>query len=836
MTRALTLALACACIMPGLSEPVTLVTGGAPAATIVIPADAGGRLKQAAADLQHYVRYISNVELPLHEDGRTVDGTGLYVGLCGPATEDDLPAADLNPETYAVRVRDGNVIFTGRWPTPTAFAVYSFIEDDLGVRWFAPGGLWEHVPVQPGGELGVDVVERVVVPDTSPRVWSGHGWFDNWRAWNLRNKTVLSEVVPRRQFQNFLYRVFPPSKYAETNPEYYPLVQGERWIPPDDSYRYWRPCESNPDVLRITVEYAREWFDARPNVDGFSLGMDDIAHLCACDDCRAMDPHPDSYERREFSDRHYKFVNAVAREIAQSHPDRYIGTLIYSIARELPETVERLEDNVFGWITETSAAWWIEGRKEADQELSRRWAQRCRHLSRYDYYGFASITPRVTPRSMDEQIKFDKSLGFEGMYTEVYTFLPHTAPMIWALARLQWDHTLDIEELLGEFYEKMYGPAAPIMREYFDLMERSYNEPRPGRGAWEHRNLVNQALAISPEAYHEGMELLQQGINSTGDPDVQARIDIHRAGLRFGGYAVLTYAMSQELLELAVVDEASANYAIEVASRMSELGLERDEFWAEARLRDDLLGETLRGLDTRDYIVTGQVPNLERGGVVGALRALAWYSEHAPDRLGEVVQRLEALAAGPVGEMMKAWMWVQETGPENLLTNPGFDDPGPNVDVAEMDWRTEGAPRGWSMWSRTPETRFEVLGGRGRNGSAAASITDSASSTLLQGQRVTPGERYLCVAWTRADPPDLTAAAKLSIRFRDEQGAWHPRRDLEPIVTAVEGIADWQPLVLLVEIPEGAGTLMVMPGAQRQAEGARALFDHVALYRLPEGE
>ncbi|NLF18696.1 MAG: hypothetical protein GX595_15800, partial [Lentisphaerae bacterium] len=48
-----------------------------------------------------------------------------------------------------------------------------------------------------------------MVPGTSPRVWSGHAWTPDWKAWSLRNKAVLSEVVPRRQFQNNLHRVFP---------------------------------------------------------------------------------------------------------------------------------------------------------------------------------------------------------------------------------------------------------------------------------------------------------------------------------------------------------------------------------------------------------------------------------------------------------------------------------------------------------------------------------------------------------------------------------------------------------------------------------------------------
>jgi len=817
---------------PTVGEQITLADGGAATATIVVPEKAADKLLEAAGDLQRYIKEICGVELPLNTDGKKVAGTGLYIGGCEVTQEADLPAKDLNPETYAIRVRDGNVLFTGRWPTPTSFAVSSFIEDVLGVRWFAPGELWEYVPQGTAGELVVQVSETVKVPDTSPRLWSGHQWSDDWRRWNMRNKTVVSEVVPRRQFQNNVYRVFPASKYGQEHPEYYPLIDGKRWIPPEDSGRYWRPCESNPEVQRLVVEYARKWFDDRPNVDSFSVGMDDISHMCGCAGCRAMDPHPDSYENRQFSDRHYKFVNAIAREIAKTHPDRYIGTLIYAIARELPETVDELEDNVFGFITETSALWWEEGRKDADQQLTREWAKRCKHLSRYDYYGMGTFTPRIYPHAMDEQLKFDKSLGLEGMYIEVYTFLPHTAPMIWSLSKLQWDHTRDIDELLEEFYQKMYGPAAPLMKQYFDLMEDSWNTPRPGRQGWVHRNIRNQALSISPQAVREGMELLQKAINATGDPDVQARVDIHRAGLQYASYVILAKDLSDRIAATPVTDETSAQQVLTMVQQMGDLAAEREVFWAEAHDRQDLLGANIRGLgDQMGYLQNAKVADMEHGGFVGAMMALTWYAENAPDRLASVTSELSGSDAGSVADAVSAWVWVQENKPENLSVNGDFEAGGSNAERPEKDWQTEGAPKGWSVWSRTGRAKLQVLAGKGRKGSAAAAISGAESATYLQSHTANPGERYLCVVWAKPDGLPGPGAASFSVRFRDDKGAWHPRRDLEPSVTMSEGIADWQPLVLMITVPEGAGSFLLMPGARGQAEGVRVLFDDAGAYR-----
>jgi len=631
---------------PVAGETVRLVEGGKAVATIVVAPTADAKVVAAAKDLQRYVRDITGVVLPFSLSGKPVaEGTGLYIGRCEPMLGSDLPDPSLNPETYAVRVRDGNLFLVGRWPSPTCFAVYSFIEDDLGVRWFAPGELWQYVPKVTDGKLAPDVESRVVVPDTSPRIWSGHAWTPEWITWQMRNKTVQSEVIPRRNFQNFLHNVFPPEKYAATHPEYYPLIDGKRYIPKPGE-RAWRPCESNPEVLRLTVEFARKWFDENPNIDSFSLGMDDIQHLCGCPNCRALDAHPDSYEKRQFSDRHYKFVNAVAREIRKTHPDRYIGTLIYWIARKPPETVERLEDNVFGFITETSALWWDPERKASDQRITLQWRKRAKHLSRYDYYGMGTFVPRVYPHTMAEQVKRDKELGFEGMYTEVYTFLPHTAPMIWAFAKLQWDHNLDIDALLWEFYAKMYGPAAPIMKEYFDLLERAWNTPRSGRRVrWVHRNIKQQALSIGPEDVDAGLELLDKAMAVTEDGDERARIEIHQAALKFAGYAVKAYACTREIESTEVRDQASARRVLALAGEIARLARERKPFWAACMKRCDLLGDNLRGLyNRRKYLQIDRIGQLETGLPLGIARGLAWFRANKPDRFPAMLERMEDAA------------------------------------------------------------------------------------------------------------------------------------------------------------------------------------------------
>lgn len=808
------------------AKPLALVKDGKPNATIVLQAKAPQPVATAAQDLQKCIQRITGVTLPLVNDGQPTDGITLHVGKTAATLATDLPSAKLNPESYSIKVRGNAIYFNGRYPSPTAFAVYSFLQDQLGVRWFAPGDDWEYVPLnKTPGNFVVDAKSIVSVPDTSPRIWSGHAWTDSWAAWNLRNKTVQSEVVPRRNFQNNMYRIFPPSKYAKTHPEYYPLVNGKRWIPPSDSYRLWWPSVGNEDVQRITVEYIRKYFNDNPRQDSFSLGMDDIIYMCGDAKSRAMDSSPADYANRRFSDRFYKFINIIAREVKKTHPDKYIGVLIYSIARFLPNDVPKLEDNVFGYITENSALWYDPELKQTDQELTRAWAKRVKHLSRYDYYGLGTFVPRVYPHTMAEQLKFDKSLGFEGMYTEVYTFLPHTAPMIWAFAQMQWRHEQDVDGLLDEFYDKMFGTAAPTMKKYFQLLEGSWNTPRPGHRGWVFRNIARQAVSISPEAARNGMELLGEAEKETSVALEQKRIGIIKAGLKYANYAVLGYADAKAISSLPIQNAADARKAIDELKRLGALIGERNVYWQEAFQRQDLLGENLRGLTEkmRRPILQTDAQVLDTPAVSGILNLLQWSQLHSPGQLHQTIQEISnALPNQAVAQSLHDWLWVQQNKPLNLLINSDFEAKNDkDAPVPGTDWQTVGVPTGWSTWSRYGHAQLSPTEGRKNR---PALILKSEYSprgpnavSFIQNIDLKNQQNIFASGWVKTLSETNSS---FNLRFRNESG-WVGDSSSDVQIIVPPG-PDWQPVMVSARVPADATSVAFILGV---TDGATAFTE-----------
>src|SRR5690606_3866184 len=120
------------------------------------------------------------------------------------------------------------------------------------------------------------------------------------------------------------------------------------------------------------------------------------------------------------------------------------------------------------------------------------------------YIGFNSIAPRFFPHSLDQAMKFDSNESIEGMYSEIYTFLPHTAPMIWAFSKLQWNTSLNIDDLLDEFYNKMYETSNKEMKKYYELLENCWDTPKDKYTKDVYNNPIQQALVMDENDLKEG--------------------------------------------------------------------------------------------------------------------------------------------------------------------------------------------------------------------------------------------------------------------------------------------------------------------------------------------
>jgi len=406
----------------------------------------------------------------------------------------------------------------------------------------------------------------------------------------------------------------------------------------------------------------------------------------------------------------------------------------------------------------------------------------------------------------------------------------------------------------------MFGAAAPTMAEYYALLERAWNVPRQGRTRdfsttagqlAVSRNRAEQVLAISPEEMEAGLVLLARALGESDEPRVKQRIGIVRDALVFSKHGIETYLFNERLRAKTISATDEAQQALADLQQYARMVQQRDWFWSQARQRDDLLGETIRGLgDIKNYLIIDEFPQVDTNVASVALDVLDWYREHDAGKSRQVQDKLLNLPwPDTLEDVMRAVAMAH--GGENLLNNADFEQSGSTqTDDPHADWTAEGAPDQWSLWIRNKPSDLNlskagVMTGVGRHGSRGAVFESGQGGVLIQSLAAKPGETFMCTAWMRAvadadaEAAGDTAAntarfANVYVGFRDTKGhAVAPDRRL--YANRVFGVATdgWQRLVFQVNVPPRAESLALMLGAHPfDARGTSIIYDDPTLQRV----
>ena len=120
----------------------------------------GGRPKEAqvraATELQEHIRLMSGATLPILKENELppdAPKTLILVGQSNLAKARGVDTSSLEPETFLVKTVDATLILAGEdggskenARRGTLWAVYDFLQDQLGCRWIWPGDIGRVVP------------------------------------------------------------------------------------------------------------------------------------------------------------------------------------------------------------------------------------------------------------------------------------------------------------------------------------------------------------------------------------------------------------------------------------------------------------------------------------------------------------------------------------------------------------------------------------------------------------------------------------------------------------------------------------------------------------------
>ena len=676
-----------------LAATLPIVENGKPTAVVVLSEKADAQTRQAAKLLVEYVRESTGAELPVVK-GRVVQGraggendlpTRIWVGETAKAEAVASALEGLSPDGFVIRgTEKGDIVIAGASAWGTEFGVCEFLERYVGVRWLMPGENGEDVPRRESLRVPVEEVRRE--PAFFSRQFSGLA-SSQQLEWARRNRMHGSIA-----FHHNLHRLFPPSKYGTTHPEFFPTRKGERYIPTNDNTHGWQPCFTAEGIVDEAVKNICEYFEKHPDVNSYSLGVIDSSGHCECEECLAMDPEePNFLGRRNVSRRYFTFCNAVVERVLEKYPDKYFGCLAYSEVAQPPEGMN-IHPRIVPFMTYDRMKWADPELRAEGHRLTEWWQRSSPTVGWYDYiYGTPYCVPRMWPHLMGEYYRYGYKHGVRAAYAEAYPNWGE-GPKLWVSLRLQWDPNQDVDALLKEWYERAVGPeAAEDLAAYYAIWEDFWTR-RVLDSAWFTKG--GQYLTFSSPAYladvtdvdvSKSRTLLDRVVAKAKTEPQKARAGLLRRAFAYYEASALAYPRGEAAAPAEITDEAGALRQIETVARKAGMAEKRRRLVEGEFAGDPVLKHPL-GLD--------RYPMLQGNGWTGGglWPLVEWIREHD----GPAKTRLKALADSDQRTLRmqaRAVLAIAGGRLEAINADPSFEDTSRAVSPAWSPWVKRGKGR-----------------------------------------------------------------------------------------------------------------------------------------------
>lgn len=487
---------------------------------IVISQNAPSPERHAAQELQHFLQEISGASIPIVEDSSPLPPRAILLGENNhlETIGEEIDFKSLGKEGYILRSKGDQLIIAGGKPRGTLYGVYGLLEDHLGCRWFTP----DLSRIPKSKKLAIPSLDETVIPPLEYRDVFYSDVFDG--DWVLRNRLNSSHArgvedkggrvrFGKMAFVHTFYRLVEPKKYFNKHPEYFALVDGKR------RREGAQLCLTNPDVIRIAAKKVKKWIRRDPGATIFSVSQNDCHGNCQCPSCKAMDEKEGSPAGSLLY-----FVNSVAKEVEKEFPHVIIETLAYQYTRKPPKTVRPRKNVVirlcsieccFGHPLETDPL----GNNPGFRSDIKGWNALTNRLYVWDYVTnfHHYVQPHPNLRVLKPNIQFYVKNGVKGIFEQGnYSGGMHgemSQLRSWLLAKFLWNPEYDYETAMTEFCEAYYGPAAPLLREYIDLIHDRFLETKTHLSIW----MPPTSLYLDEDTVKKAEEILNRAEKRVSD-------------------------------------------------------------------------------------------------------------------------------------------------------------------------------------------------------------------------------------------------------------------------------------------------------------------------------
>ncbi len=465
-------------------DTLTIAEKGVAKAVIVIAEDASEPEQHAAAELADFLRQITGAKFEIIHPP-VAGRPRLLVGpKAAKLAESDFTVEGLGTDGIVIRSVGNDLILAGNYPRGTLYAVYTFLEDELGCRWWS--STESTIPKKSMLNVGkLDVRYVPVLEYREPY------WFDAFDGdWAVRNKSnghrprLDEKRGGKHTYEGFVHtfnQLIPPDKYFKDHPEWFSEIKGKR------TYKRAQLCLTNKEMQKELLKNLKVRLRANPAATIASVSQNDWRVNCQCSRCAAIEKEEDSPAGLML-----RFVNSVAADIEEEFPHVAVSTLAYQYTRKPPKYVKP-RDNVIVRLCSIECSFSKPLADERNKEFRDDivgWSKICNRLYIWDYTtNFRHhIMPHPNLRVLGPNVKFFAEHNVKGIF-EQGAYTTNGAEMAelraWVLAKLLWDPTRDGQELIDEFIAGYYCLAGPYIKAYLKVTHDAVEASEDWLGCFE---------------------------------------------------------------------------------------------------------------------------------------------------------------------------------------------------------------------------------------------------------------------------------------------------------------------------------------------------------------
>ncbi|MCF6175135.1 MAG: DUF4838 domain-containing protein [Victivallaceae bacterium] len=530
-----------------------------PQKAVIVLSSGAGKIKQfAAAELAKHLKLITGQQIPVVKGKAPAGKYAFMIGVSAPGgTKKMAPEQAVftvtakksyfNGDDLVGRGRSLEAIAYSKYSrTGTLFAVYLFLEKELGVKWFKPGD--DGIVFAPSKQLKLQAGTISWTPKLTMReIRPGYNKKtarDSVKAPKEFQLSVKQRTAKRLETQIWLKRmkmgrsqVFGYghaftrwwNKYGKAHPEYFALnAKGQR-----APYHASKPdriklCVSNPEVHKLIVAD----FVKRGRGKVVNTCENDSGNYCECKKCRALDATMKGEKfDKDLTDRYIWFANSVQRLARKQVPGAQAIMYAYSVYRYPPRKVKVDDGVILGFVPKLLAddldAYYQAWAKAGAKKL---------FLRPNDMHIDPGLPMGFEKRMFDNFQTCMKYGAFGTDYDSIHNFWPVSGIANYIIARAIADPGKSFDYWENE-YCSTYGPAADEVKKYYHYWRKNIFEKKliPDREMIEKKgrygnfrrglmwNLYNY---YSDADFDKTDALLKAGLNKKLTPAERQRLEL----------------------------------------------------------------------------------------------------------------------------------------------------------------------------------------------------------------------------------------------------------------------------------------------------------------------